>query len=169
MPPISVQYTMTADDLVDGQRLAQRPFRRLVAGLGAVLCISGLGLILTGSAGLGAGLILLGSVDLAILAAGRPLERFGMRRRASPLIGSECEVSLTDGAVLFRNGGTKGQIPWSDLTGIAEDPHTLALASHGVLRLGIPKRAFDSDTALDAFRREAIARISVAQAGGGPP
>jgi hypothetical protein len=165
MPPISVQYTMTADDLVDGQRLAQRPFRRFAATLAAGLGIAGLGLMFSGSLGFGAGLILLGSLDLAILMAGRPLERFGMRRRASRLIGSECEVSLTGEAVLFRSGGTHGQIAWSDLTGIAEDPHTLALASGGVLRLGIPKRAFGSGADLDAFRREAIGRIAAAQAG----
>jgi YcxB-like protein len=169
MPPISVQYTMTADDLVDGQRLAQRPFRRFEAAVGAVLGISGLGLILSGSPGLGGGLILLGSVDLAILAAGRPLERFWMRRRASPLIGSECEVSLTDDGVLFRHGGTNGHIAWSDLTRIAEDPRTLAFASGGVLRLGIPKRAFRSDADLDAFRREAIGRMAAAQASPGTP
>ena len=167
MSPFTVQYTMTADDLVDGQRLAQRPFRRLVAALGVALSISGLGLFLSGTAGFGGGLVLLGLLDLAILVAGRPLERFGTRRRASRLIGSECEVSLTDGAVLFRNGGTNGQIAWSDLTGIAEDHYTLALASGGVLRLGIPKRAFHADADLDAFRREAVARISVAQASPG--
>jgi hypothetical protein len=163
--PTTVRYMMTVDDLVDGQRLVQRPLRRFGAVLAAVLAIGGVALALMGDTVLGAVLIFDGILVLAILVAGRPAERFGMRRRAARLIGNECEVSLTDSVVTFRCGGTKGEIGWSDLTGIREDAHTLGFASGGVLRLGIPKRAFASEADLAAFRRRALARISSAQVG----
>jgi hypothetical protein len=161
----AVRYTMTVDDLVDGQRLLQRQFRQFGAALGAGIGIIGIALALTGNTTTGAPMIVLGLLDVALLLAGRPVERLGMRRRAAPLIGKDCEVRLTDSEVVFKNGATRGEIGWSDLTGIREDGHTVGLASGGALRLGIPKRAFDSEIDLAAFRREALARITAAQAG----
>jgi hypothetical protein len=156
---------MTLDDLVDGQRLVQRQFRQFGAIFGAGMTIIGIGLAFTGDTVTGATLIVLGILDLALLLAGRPVERLGMRRRAAPLIGNDCEVKLTDSAVVFKNGATRGEIGWSDLTGIRQDAHTVGLASGGALRLGIPKRAFDSEADLAAFQTEAVARITAAQAG----
>ncbi len=160
-----ISYTMTVDDLVDGGRLVQRPLRRFAIMLGVVACIAGAGLVLAGDRVLGAAAVIYGLLDLAIMVAGRPMERFAVRRRAGRLIGNECDVGLGARAVTFRNGGASGEIAWSELTGIREDARTIGLATGGALRLGIPKRAFASQAELATFRQQVSSRIEAGQTG----
>ncbi len=167
--PLDVRYALTVDDLVDGQRLVQRRFRMFVALVGIVFAIAGVGIVVAGNIFLGGITIIYGVVDLAILQAGRPIERFGMRRRAARLIDSPSEVSLTGSAVHFRYGETTGEIAYSDLTGVREDAKTFGLASASALRLWIPKRAFGSEDTLTAFRQQVLASITAAKTGAAAP
>ncbi len=160
--PLTIRYTMELDDLVDGSRLLQRSFRRFVTAIGVFVWMVGVVLVLTSPGWLGFALIGYGLLDLALIWL-RPFERFFMRRRVARLVGSRCEVALTEGGLYFMQGGVTGQIAWSALTGIREDAKTLAVVSGGVARLGMPKRAFGSEASLAAFRDEIRARIETAE------
>lgn len=160
--PMTIRYTMTLDDLVDGSRLVQRSFRRFVTAIGAVVGIAGFALVLTSPGWLGFAMIGYGLLDLALIWV-RPLERLLMRRRVARLVGNECEVAVTESGLSFTQGGVQGEIAWSALTGISEDAKTLAVVSGGVARLGMPKRAFGSETNLAAFRKEITVRIEAAK------
>ncbi len=159
--PMTIEYTMTLDDLVDGTRLVQRAFRRFVTAVGVIVGLTGISMVVTSPGWLGFAMIGYGLLDLAMIWT-RPLERLLMRRRVARLVGNECEVAVTASGLLFVNGGVHGEIGWSALTGIREDARTLAVVSGGVARLGIPKRAFGSEADLAAFRNEITSRIEAA-------
>lgn len=160
--PMTIHYTMTLDDLVDGNRLVQRAFRRFVTAVGVVVGLAGVALVLISPGWLGFAMIGYGLLDLALIWA-RPLERFLMRRRVARLVDNECAVAVTASGLSFVNGGVHGEVAWSALTGIREDARTLAVVSGGVARLGMPKRAFGSEADLAAFRNEITSRIEAAK------
>ncbi|HEV8404143.1 MAG TPA: YcxB family protein [Candidatus Limnocylindrales bacterium] len=160
--PMTIHYTMTLDDLVDGNRLVQRTFRRFVTAVGLIVGVLGVMLLVTSPGWLGVAMIGYGLLDL-VLVWTRPIERLLMGRRVARLVGNECEVAVAADGLSFADGGVRGEIAWSALTGLREDGRTLAVVSGGVARLGIPKRAFGSEADLAAFRTEVTSRIEAAK------
>jgi hypothetical protein len=158
---MDLRYTMTLDDLVDGNRLVLKSFRRLVTIIGVLLIGAGVALVVSGSGTLGLPLVAIGLVDIALMWA-RPVERSLLRRRVARVIGDECEIGMTDDALTWKQGSTNGVIAWSALTGVREDAHTLALISGGVVRMGLPKRAFSSDAEVLLFRDQVLTQIAAA-------
>jgi hypothetical protein len=158
---MDLRYTMTLDDLVDGDRLVMKSFRRGVTVIGVLLIVLGVALVLSGEGTLGLPLVAIGLVDFALMWA-RPIERLLLRRRVARVIGDECEIGMTDDALTWTQGRTNGVIAWSAVTGVREDAHTLALISGGVVRMGLPKRAFGSDAEAALFREHVLAQIAAA-------
>jgi hypothetical protein len=62
----------------------------------------------------------------------------------------------------FRQSGFNGEIDWSALTDVREDPKTLRVFSGSLVRMSIPKRAFPSEVELEAFQDAIEARIASA-------
>ena len=155
----TVRWTMTLDDLVDGNRLLMGSFRRFVTSIGVAAVAVGIVLFFAVPGWLGPAAIAYGVLDLGLLWF-RPIERLALRRRVSKLIGEGCEVVASQDGLAFRQSGMDGNVAWSSLTGIREDSHTLAVMSGGVARLGIPKRAFASAEEARAFRDLVAMRIA---------
>jgi hypothetical protein len=157
-----VRFTLKADDIVDAQSFLQRPFFLLVSaiGLGAL----GLGLVLLVLADrplLAVGLIAYGALDLALVHA-RPIRRWVAARRGRRLVGTEFEFQLVPDGLRWIESGGNGELRWSALSEVREDPRLLAFMAGGVLRATIPKRAFGSPAELTAFRDEARQLIAAA-------
>ena len=161
-PTTTLRYAMTLDDLVDGNRFVSRPIRRFGTLMGAVVGTAGVAVLITSPGWLGLAMIVYGLLDLALLWF-RPLERLLLRRRVAQLVGNDCEVSVTEDALAFRQAGMTGEFAWSTLTGLREDSRTLAVVSGGVVRMGIPKRVFNSESEAVAFRQVLATKIADAQ------
>ncbi len=162
--PMVVRYTMTLDDLIDGNRLVQRSFRWFITAIGVVVGLAGVAVLIASPGWLGLALVGYGALDLALLWL-RPLEAALIRRRVASLVGDECEAAITEDGLAYVQGDSRVTFAWSALTALREDRRTLAVTSGGVVRMGIPKRAFESDTHLAAFRDAIAERLDRATPG----
>lgn len=165
---LTVRWTMTLDDLVDGNWFVQRPLRLLATAIGVAAIAAGAVLTVAGPGWIGPAVIAYGFIDLA-LGWFRPLQRLMLRRRVAALVGKPCEVVATNDGLAFRQPDSDATFAWSSLTRTMEDARTLAVVSGGVVRMGIPKRAFGSSQEAITFRDEIASRIKGAQATRGEP
>ena len=159
MPPrLVVEYTLTADDLVDGSRAYYRnqPMFGWVAG-SVIVVSSVVSLALTDNLlwliGVAAGLIALaiGQVrwlDRMVLSA-NPIARIGMR----------CQLEFTGSGVRFAQAGTSGLIEWSSLTESREGDGSIMLMQARAPLAMIPKRAFQSTADYEAARALISAKV----------
>jgi hypothetical protein len=164
--PLEYRFTLTEQDLVDAARLSARPLFRLVAVLGGIVFVLGLALILAGVESSVAPAAVVAGPLAVVLARVGYVSPWAVRRRAAALIGAECQLSVTDEGVAYRQPGISGEIRWSALTGTIEDARMLFLMQGGVHRFGLPKRVFGSAAALEAFRAAVSAGIASAHVRG---
>lgn len=149
---------MTLDDLVDGVWFPMRSLRILVTAIGIAAVVGGALLTITRTGWIGPGAIAYGLVDLALVQF-RPLQRLLLRRRVVALVGKTCEVVLSEHGLTYQQPDSNATFAWSSITGTKEDSHILAVVSGGVIRMGIPKRAFSSDQEAAEFRAELARHI----------
>ena len=146
-----LEYTLTADDLVDGSRAYYRykPMFGWMAGTAAILG-SAVALALTGE------LIWLSGVafGLVAVAAGqvRWLDRMILSANPNVRLGMLCELEFTGSGVRFAQGGMSGLIEWSSITESREGERSIVLLQERAPMAMIPKRAFESATDLEAAR-----------------
>ncbi|MFN8628995.1 MAG: YcxB family protein [Chloroflexota bacterium] len=157
----TVRWTTTLDDLVDGSHLTAVGLRRIVTVVGVLAVAWGVYTLVSGDVVFGLFLSAYAVLTLGMIYF-RPLERVIVGWQARPLLGRECEVATTAGGVAIRQGTARGVLAWVELTGIREDARTILLVAGRAARFGIPKRAFDSPAAADAFRDEVLARVAAA-------
>ena len=154
--PSTVRWTTTLDDLVDGSHLTAVGLRRIVTVVGLLALGWSVATMLEGD---GIFSVFLGAYALLTLGMtyARPLERGIVGWQARPLVGRECEVSITASGVAIRQASAEGVLPWREVTGIREDGRTLLIVAGRAARFGIPKRAFASPGAAEAFRDAVLA------------
>ena len=156
--PVTVNWTTSIDDLVDGSRITAVGLRRIVTVVGVLAVAWGVVTLVSGDVAFGLFLVAYAALTLGMIYV-RPLERAIVGWQARPLLGRECEVRTTDAGVEIRQGAAHGTLPWRELTRLREDARTLLLI-FGRARFGIPKRAFSSPEAVDSFRSLVAARIA---------
>lgn len=153
-----LEYTLTADDLVDGSRAYYRHRPMFGWTAGTVIVIACLvTLWLTGN------LLWLSGVALGLLALGagqlRWLDRMILGASPYARIGMRCELEFTGSGVRFAQAGTSGLIEWSSITETREADKSIVLLQERAPLAMIPKRAFESTADLDAARALIAARV----------
>jgi hypothetical protein len=160
--PDTIRWTTTVDDLVDGSHLTAVGLRRIVTVVGVLAVAWGVYTLVSGDVVFGIFLSAYAALTLGMIYF-RPLERVIVGWQARPLLGRECEVSVTAQGVAIRQGTARGTLAWRELTGIREDAQTILLVAGRAARFGIPKRAFASPEATGAFRDQVMARVAAAR------
>ena len=148
---LTLEYTLTADDLVDGSRAYYRHRPMLGWALGLLVGgISILTLFLTGELLWLAGI----AFGLMTLAAGRVrwLDRMILGANPNVRMGMLCGLEFTGSGVRFAQGGMSGLIEWSSITESREGDKSIVLLQQRAPVAMIPKRAFASRGDLDAAR-----------------
>ena len=155
---LTLEYTLTADDLVDGSRAYYRHRPMLGWALGLLVGgISILTLFLTGELLWLAGI----AFGLMTLAAGRVrwLDRMILGANPNVRMGMLCELEFTGSGVRFAQGGMTGLIEWSSITESREGDKSIVLLQQRAPVAMMPKRAFASRGDLDATRALIAARV----------
>ena len=147
-PPLSVTFTVTADDLFATSRMAARDAWPMIHILAGLLVIGGLVLLVLESPIVGA--LLIGSgIGVSGLALLPTFWRFWLSRRAAILVGEERHFVFDAEGVHEERTGIRHTTPWTLLTEMRITPDGVFLLRHYQLVLTIPARAFPSPDAMD--------------------
>ena len=163
-----LQYEMRADAMIDAVHLHQSGIYRLVTFAVALMLLSALILAAMASAFadlrwllLVAGLLAAWGTLTLVVARGRRLLRWGVRRNARSVLGGTVELMLGDDGITTTARYSSGFVPWSQLTGVREDERTVLFVRDRVLLGYAPSTAFASAehrAAVLRFAREQIER-----------
>jgi hypothetical protein len=162
--PTAVRWTTTVDDLVDGSHLTAVGLRRIVSVLGVAALAWGLYTIVADDIAFGLFLAAYAALTVGMV-YWRPLERVIVGWQARPLVGRECEASITPAGVAVRQGSAVGVLVWRELTTVREDDRTVLVVAGKAARFSVPKRAFASPEDAAAFRDDVRAMISRPKSG----
>ena len=147
-PPLSVTFTVTADDLYATSRMAARDAWPVIHILAAMLIIGGLVLLALKSPIVGA--LLIGSgIGVSGLALVPAFWRFWLGRRAAILLGEERHFVFDAEGIHEERTGIRHTTPWTLLTEMRITTDGVFLLHHYQLVLTVPARGFPSPDAMD--------------------
>jgi hypothetical protein len=157
--PYRTTFTIGVEDVVDYLRIVQRRLNQVSAVAGAVLCLVGVTLIvtgvdpLTGVVALVAGLLTVGAAQT------RYFDRWRVRRGARRIVGTRASFEIGDEGLLAETATITGRVPWSSVTALRANERILVFMRDRLPVAWIPTRAFASEADLSAttqFIREHI-------------
>ena len=156
---LSLEFTITADDYVDGSRAYYRHRPMFGSVLGPLLISAFLAAFF-----LLDNLIWLWGVPVGLFATAagqvRWIDRLLLQSNPQARVGTRFEYKFTGSGLRFSNAGLLGLIEWSAITETREGDRAIALMAGRAPIAFIPKRAFESRGDLEDARAMIAAKMN---------
>jgi hypothetical protein len=156
---ITLQFTVTPDDVVDATRAYYKHRTRSSMLVGAAAVIGGTAAWLLADVSVGLLLVAIGLVAMASPFL-RAVDRALARAQPQARIGSTCEMEFTDDGLRFSQDGVVGLIKWSAVTEIREGEGAILLLHDRTILAALPKRAFETAAQMEVARTLLHARVA---------
>ena len=158
-PPYRASFELTADDLVDYLRVAQKTLNNIGIGAGILGMLYGGYLAWNGDIALGGVLFAMGAF-LLLISATRYADRLRARSIGRRIIGTQASFTIDEGGIDSTTVAGTSHASWAVMDNAIESPEMLVLRRGRLLVLWLPKRAMGTPAERDAMLEFIRAHIS---------
>jgi hypothetical protein len=157
-----VRYRITAEGMLDANRVHLARFWRIYRLVFMVTAVIGLTLAIVVNVTIGVTVLVLALLMLA-LTWFHGIDTWLLRRSGRGYIGETTEYLIDDEGIRYAGPLGNGLLPWSRITSVRADKKSIAFGRDRILAAWVPSDAFDTPAERDAFI--AFVRTHVARQG----